>query len=197
MRKIIFTDSILIDYFNDDDFNNFKKQIFTILEEKKQNNFTVKKSNLGGFQTENISSDISKYNLGIEKILMNKIINMLKNSYTFNEVELSLHEMWINENNKGDFNSPHIHPGSDFSGVLYIKTSEKSGDVAFIRNDKCPSMGNHEQIFNDTDFITESKITPENKMIIIFPSYMQHIVYPNLEKDSRISISFNIRLQNG
>ncbi len=193
MKKIIFTDSILIDYFSEDEFLSLKDQIIKILLEEKQNNNIVLKSNQGGFQ----SDDISKDNLPITKMLANKIVLMLKDAYTFDQAKLILDNIWINENNKSDFNVPHIHPDADFSGVVYIKTQKKSGDIAFIRNDKCPSMSSHELIFNDTDFFSESKFTPQNKMIILFPSYLQHMVYPNQENDSRISISFNIKIENG
>ena len=193
MKKIIFTDSILIDYLAEDEFLYISKQIIKILSDKKQKNNIVLKSNQGGFQ----SDDISKDDLTLTQMLANKIVLMLRNSYTFDKAKLTLHNIWINENDNGHFNVPHIHPDADFSGVLYIKTLEKSGDIAFIRNDKCPSMSSHEFIFNDSDFLSEVRLTPKDKMIILFPSYIQHMVYPNLENDSRISISFNIKIENG
>ncbi len=57
MKKIIFTDSILIDYLTEDEFPYMSKQIIKILSDKKQKNNIVLKSNQGGFQSDDISKD--------------------------------------------------------------------------------------------------------------------------------------------
>ena len=54
------------------------------------------------------------------------------------------------------------------------------------------SMGVSElkKTFND-----KFSIVPEEKTLIIFPSWLQHWVTPNLEEEDRISIACNFRYQ--
>ena len=39
--------------------------------------------------------------------------------------------MWININRPGDSNSKHNHPGSDLSGVFWVKSLQRSGGLTF------------------------------------------------------------------
>jgi uncharacterized protein (TIGR02466 family) len=192
IKQTIFTDSLLIDYFNNEDFVFLKETINTTLEEKKKINEYEKKSNIGGFQTKDISREQPK----LCEYVLDKIVGMIKASYKFNNIKLHFHNMWINENMGHHFNTPHVHPKCDYSGVFYIQTPKDAGAIHFIRNDKSPSMGPHEFIFNDLDFTTEYVIMPEPKMIILFPSYLQHMVLPHFKNESRISSSFNLSLES-
>jgi hypothetical protein len=36
--------------------------------------------------------------------------------------QLDIHEAWVGINRAGDLNSPHTHPGSTLSGVVYLST---------------------------------------------------------------------------
>ena len=52
MKQIIFTDSILINFMNQDEFLSISDEIFKILSDKKQKNNFVLRSNQGGFQSD-------------------------------------------------------------------------------------------------------------------------------------------------
>jgi len=90
---------------------------------------------------------------------------------------LELEEFWINVNKPNDSNSPHTHhditppftePG--ISGVFYINIPE--GDAGDI-------------------LLGHERVQPYENLLILFPSDMIHMVYPNRTEKNRISLSFN------
>jgi len=91
---------------------------------------------------------------------------------------------------------PHIHPRAHFSGVLFIKTPKQDGNLVFFRNEKSSNMMG-EGFFEGSDFNGSYNVSPKEKMILLFPSYLQHMVEPHFEEGYRISVSFNIRISHG
>ena len=43
-------------------------------------------------------------------------------------------------------------------------------------------------------FAPKFQISPRSGMLLLFPSYLQHWVYPNQEETERVSIAFNARI---
>ncbi len=126
---------------------------------------------------------------------------------------------WGNVNKEKQFNPPHVHANSDLSGAYYVKipTSEEhtedqdvaAGKICFhdTRLEKCASTPLYEENLGYLDLASYSfpkgtshnpwldnvaKFKPEEGMMIIFPSWLLHYVEPNLCKEDRITISFNI-----
>ncbi len=126
---------------------------------------------------------------------------------------------WGNINKEKEFNPPHVHPASDLSGVYYVKiptSNEKNkdqevaaGKICFhdTRIEKCVSTPFYEENLGYLDLANYSfpkgtahnpwldnvaKFKPEEGMMAIFPSWLLHYVEPNLCKEDRIAIAFNI-----
>lgn len=147
-------------------------------------------SNCGGFQTTDITDDV------ICKKLLNGTINLLSKNFNFsNNFKLHLMNVWINKNNKNDYNVPHHHLISDLSGIYYTKTFPgEGGELVFYRdNSKLIEACKLEKILNCPEIHTKFTITPVNKMLIIFPSYLTHSVKPS-KVDGRISTAFNLTI---
>ena len=119
MKKIIFSDSLLIDYVNTDDYEILKENVFLILE-KEQEKSGRYKSNRGGFQTNDLNLNENKEMI---KIIINHVFNLIKKNYDFNKIRFDIDNIWINKNPKMAINLPHIHPRSHFSGVFFIYRS--------------------------------------------------------------------------
>ena len=170
-RHIIFTQSILVEKFEDVEL---KKEILNELKLSEESNNGRFFSNVGGFQTQNIK------NRKILELLVDKISNL-----------------WINKNNKGDFNDTHVHPNCHFSGVYYVNTSTKGGTLKFLNDDLKVFASLSRFIENDSDFIETYIIKPEENLLILFPSYLKHMVLPHYDEKARISVSFNINLKDG
>ena len=49
--------------------------------------------------------------------------------------EVVLSNAWFNINRKDGMNLPHTHPGSMYSGVIWLKASEGAGDFVINEND--------------------------------------------------------------
>jgi uncharacterized protein (TIGR02466 family) len=188
-KHLIFSDSIIVEYL----VNDFlKKEILKYLQDCEEKKLNVIKSNQGGFQTPHI------YNKEICNIFLKKCFTMLSKHYKVLNCQLNLESFWINKNMKNNFNTPHVHPGSNFSAVYYLQTSDEDGELNFFRNDKSIDFGPNQNLFNDSDFWNNFKLKPKDNMFVLFPSYLQHMVFPHNEDKSRISLSFNINInKNG
>ena len=187
-RHIIFTQSILVEKFKDVEL---KKEILNELKLNEESNNGRFFSNVGGFQTQNIK------NTKILKLLVDKICKLMFEHYKINTRYIEIPNLWINKNNKGDFNDTHVHPNCHFSGVYYVNTSTKGGTLKFLNDDLKVFASLSRFIENDSDFIETYIIKPEENLLILFPSYLKHMVLPHYDEKARISVSFNINLKDG
>ena len=108
--------------------------------------------------------------------------------------ELCMSNAWFNINRYKDGNATHHHSFSAISGVLYFKVPENSGDIGF--DNPNPFIGStwlqatREHSFNK--YNTETIFyKSEEKLLILFPSYLRHVVQPNMSNEDRISMAFN------
>ena len=100
---------------------------------------------------------------------------------------------WVNVNRDGDFNHVHTHPGSTWSGTYYVDTGDPQDAAAgtpILLFDPCQGRAN---TFLPPLVPTSSTLRPEPGMMILFPSYLPHMVYPHKGSRPRISIAFNLR----
>ena len=51
-------------------------------------------------------------------------------------------------------------------------------------------------IRGDGQIDPELRIQPEPGLMLLWPSFLHHLVHPNLSDDIRISVSFNVLLSN-
>ena len=90
---------------------------------------SVTKSNVGGWQSPNIELTAAPFDVLIPNILgcLQGVVNYgkLNNGYT-------LMNSWININRAACNNSPHVHPDSTISGVVYINVPQDSGRIRFL-----------------------------------------------------------------
>jgi uncharacterized protein (TIGR02466 family) len=114
-------------------------------------------------------------------------------NFDFNAVQLHF-DGWINVNPPGAFNGPHSHSGSNsrLSGTYYVyippNSAPQSGLFQFLDPRPYPSRIDGASCFED-----KFNIRPRTGMLMIFPSYLYHWVYPNLGDIERVSVAFNMR----
>jgi uncharacterized protein (TIGR02466 family) len=179
-----------IGYSIDKNFD-YKDDLIEWIMKYKENNPSVKVSNVGGWQSrgnfyqeeesfkpfmdkiwEQISTTVNNYAEDLE----------LRHLITNNHV-LKLMNIWVNVNTPGSLNHIHIHPGSLLSGVLWVQYPEKSGHFIFrdpnTMNNYCLGLNVHE-------------VVPTEGTMAIFPAFVPHNVEPNESEGDRISISFNL-----
>jgi uncharacterized protein (TIGR02466 family) len=98
---------------------------------------------------------------------------------------------WANIADANSFQEFHTHNGSIFSLVYYVAAPEGSGQIVF-EDPKEPDMKPLKTVKqrNQLSFTKISQPATEGGLII-FRSYMRHLVQPGTNTTPRISISMN------
>ena len=109
--------------------------------------------------------------------------------------EVKITNMWAIINETGAFNQKHHHGNSDLSAAYYVSAHDECGDIVFY--DPRPARVYKNPIAKTPNKLnaTINSVKPENGLLVLFPSYLEHSVNPNLSNKKRIVISFNISLE--
>jgi uncharacterized protein (TIGR02466 family) len=101
---------------------------------------------------------------------------------------------WANVNRSGHFNQTHTHAGSTWSGTYYVDAgygdSDPSQATALHLFDPCMARSD---VFLPGVAPSSFSIRPEPGLMVLFPSYIAHMVFPHAGEMPRISIAFNLR----
>lgn len=127
------------------------------------------------------------------KLLEEEIKNHVKEYYNFwkfnKPCSLNIEQLWVNISNQGSYQEIHDHGNYLFSGSIYIKVNDKSGNLVLYNSLSAENILMHcSSIFDKT-----CSINPKNSMIVLFPGWMKHRVSQNKSDLNRISVSFNIK----
>ena len=181
------------------DLLNFKDLQNELIEsaysEKKKDPKGAKKSNLGGWQSNDIRS--SSNNIITEELFKSIINYFHNNEILIKDSRLKFNNIWININGEGDSNIKHKHPGADLSGVFWIKSSNSGmlyfeSPYSFIDYKSLLTL--NPKIKHELAVWELMKYPPTEGKICIFPAFLDHWVGKNESKEDRISVSFNIEL---
>lgn len=107
--------------------------------------------------------------------------------------EYNCTEAWFNESIEHQFQEFHTHANHIISAVYYLKAPEGSGDIVF-RDPKQPDMMPLKNVREQNDLtFGATSYNPTENSLIIFRSYVPHMVKPGKNKTGRISVAFNYR----
>ena len=130
----------------------------------------------------------------------NEIEIYLRHTLRLNrKVYLKHQASWILLHKKGDHSPIHYHQNSWLSGIYYYKVSKNSGLVQFNCDRPygwtCSSM-NPLAAAEEINEITANwyRINPAEGHLILFPSQLSHLSFPNETDEDRIALSFNYTL---
>ena len=131
------------------------------------------------------------------KELSNQVLNASKlvfkdKSYIYDTFEIT--DMWSNILKPGENHKPHTHSNNILSGVYYVH-SDKAAGIQFY--DPRPAAGViNPQVKGFTKSnATAWELSSTTNRMILFPSWLQHLVPINKSKSNRISIAFNVMLK--
>jgi uncharacterized protein (TIGR02466 family) len=131
------------------------------------------------------------------------VIDYAKRAGIDYEMKWSL-QAWPNVNRFGDYHDLHNHPHCWLSGTYYVAVPEKAEDLQG-RKDRRPgsisfydprAQANMNAVAKDPQIEAEYTLLPKPGTILLWPAFLHHFVHPNLSKDLRVSVSFNVVLKN-
>ena len=101
---------------------------------------------------------------------------------------------WANINRHGSYNNVHNHPNCLWSGTYYVASGEPEGHLP--NNGKLelldPRAGINLIHIEGSMFAGRYLIDPMPGLMVMFPSWLNHLVHPFYGKGERISIAFNV-----
>ena len=171
-----------------EDFKDIQDNLIDVVYKIRENDPIGKiASNAGGWQSNDDSPELEFF-----------LSHIVENFKIFSECVLE--NYWVNINPKGTFNRVHVHPGCDLSGVLWIKTPKDSGTFEFdspqlfsqFRVMECYS----EEITDRHKLYPSYWIPSEEGKIVFFPASLSHKVNSSQSREDRISVAFNIDVNN-
>lgn len=113
-------------------------------------------------------------------------------------------EGWYNVNRLGDHHAPHGHPGAYLSGTYYARIPSGRDAEVGVHADAQPacisfhdprSAANMVTLGTEPDAQPVHIESPRPGTLLMWPSQLQHYVHPNLSREHRVSVSFNIILE--
>lgn len=125
-------------------------------------------------------------------------LEIIKTKFEFKDnLKFKMGNAWINLNQNNNITKPHLHSNSLLSGVLYIK-SNNSGPIVFMHPVMAQQYVIGSKIVKNYNKFTSADISviPAPGKLVIFPSWLVHYVENNLDNSDRISMAFNIKIED-
>ena len=143
-----------------------------------------------------IDKEMKVYKSDMEKSHCAKQHGLFEETYIF---ESMINSAWIVSQYENEYNPIHNHTGCDISAVIYLKVPDvkgrgnleskkgkpdTDGDISFIHS----AMGNRNFDVFEKGMMN---ITPVPGLLVMFPSYLMHTVYPFIGEGERRCLPFN------
>ena len=126
----------------------------------------------------------------------NKLFNYNSSFFRENKQCVQVVPPWVNIQKKGEWNPLHMHDGNFLSCIVYTQVPEILQDEWKhpTQRGKGNTGGKVEFFYGECLTLNDSKqmFEPQEKEIYIFPSWLNHYVYPFNADCERISCSTNI-----
>ena len=105
------------------------------------------------------------------------------------DYRINFNESWYHITKTNGMHEPHIHPGCSWCGIYYIQSGNNDSGYTVFENPIKSTYIDHGNLFlNNMNIV---RIKPEDGMLVVFPSYLNH--YQALYKgvEDRIVVAFN------
>lgn len=179
--------------------NNFPEinnQMFDyIINLQKKDTIGITKSNFKGWHSKDFDLKDEQPKNFVKAIKQNLNIALDDMNWDLTKQTVNIKSMWAIINEKAAWNQKHLHSNSDLSAAYYVCAEENCGDIVFY--DPRPSRVYKHPISKSPNKLnaTVNSIKPEPGLLVLFPSYLDHSVNPNMSDKKRIVISFNLSLE--
>ena len=138
----------------------------------------------------------------LESCVKSYVIHCAKQHNMFQEnyvIETNINSAWVVSQHENEYNPLHNHTGCELSGVIYLKVPDVKGRRNLeSKKGKIDSDGDINFVYNaasqrNQDVFEKGlvQITPTPGLMLMFPSYLVHTVYPFIGEGERRCIAFN------
>lgn len=180
-----------------DNYDNINKKTYDyILKLKKLDPTGIQKSNFKGWHSKDfdLKNNTSIFFINSISAALNEALTDMK--WDLKSQTIKITSMWAIINNKEALNGRHIHGNNFISAAYYVKAPANCGDIVFYDPRSAPSFSKPQTTGPNKLNANYQSITPQEGLLVLFPSYLHHSVETNKSNDERIVISFNINLIN-
>ena len=108
-----------------------------------------------------------------------------------NGYQISFVDSWFHIGKTNSVHEAHIHSNSSWCGIYYVETGDTKSGATHFRN---PAYSTYVDA-GSRWLKTETIIKPENGLLILFPSHLEHYQSLYTGKKNRIVVAFNAQIQ--
>jgi len=115
--------------------------------------------------------------------------------------KLRYSDAWVNRYYAGDFTPIHDH-GSDLAGLVFLEIPRSLEQEQYKNNDSAGdpygevsrNNGRVQFVYGGNNTFCSDNYTPEQEVgrLLLFPSWLGHLVYPMRTTEERRTLSFNL-----
>lgn len=177
------------------DFNQRLAAHILALRDARAERRSISRSGIGGWRTsDDFLEDPAEPVMELKALAQAAVLEMLATArHGALKGRVTRLYGWANVNRPGDYNTIHSHPTSQWSGVYYAATGESdpSRPLSGVIEFQDPRGAPQAQPFPGFDFGHKLRLVPEAGLLLVFPSWLLHMVHPFHGSGERISIAFN------
>lgn len=160
----------------------------------------ITRSNAGGWQSAgNLitwkESCIETFRQRIEKVVSSLLQELIRDEGRNRSFRLLI-DSWANVNRRSDYNVVHTHPNCMYSGVYYVTPGKPDPDVPHGGLLELLDPREAHNYIQVTNTVLDARHFYENKpgRMLLWPSWVKHMVHPYVGEGERISIAFNVNV---
>ena len=199
LSMVFATPLVVHDWPNSDSLNNDLKELVLGKEADDAKN-GITRSNAGGWQSAgNLITwkepCIETLRQRIEKIVTNLLQELIRDQGRDRSFRLLI-DSWANVSRRGDYNIVHTHPNCMYSGVYYVTPGSPDPDVPYGGLLELLDPREAHNYIQVTNTVLDARNFYENKpgRMLLWPSWVKHMVHPYVGEGERISIAFNVNV---
>ena len=163
---------------------------------KKNDPEGINRSNMLGWHSKMIDISSSPAHINFFNKISSNLIKVAKDlSWDRKNFDYKITNTWAIINPPMACNQSHIHSNNLISAAYYVKFPKNAG--RFIAEDPREVALYYHASYEKPNALNEQNviIEPKTGLLAMFPSYVKHWVEPNMSKQDRVIISFNISFQ--
>ncbi len=173
---------------------DLNRQLEAIILARREREPGLRLSNRGGWQSRH---DFPVWCGAAGKRLIKRALD-LASSYTATTAPVGLRwvaDCWANISESGAFNMAHVHGGTFWSCVYYVKIGDGEGGQLVLHDPRMPGLRMHapDYRFDNLGAEVAANIKPKAGLMVLFPGWLSHHVEPLRGTGKRISVAMNIR----